>query len=426
MIFDVLTLILSTFIAIKSIFRIISNRYSLLHLCLIVYYLMQCLPIAFQLLYGLDSMKTISPIFYKAMTDERVSYIYNVLSLLTCILLYAFADKFSIRKHSNIFLIVNNFKPNLCFIVAISILMFLPPIVAVVFSPSPSIYFEYAYFYRLDKGGLYSIERLYHYGVVIPALFFSFAFVLLRYFFKKHTDFINCIDVYICIFLITWINQKRTILVFLLLGILAIDFFKRNYGSFSSYLKKCFAFLMIIIGYFVYYANVAKSLDSNDFFRTYTIYFSRLNVEKVAIFDQLYDNRLLDYKGQSLIFDLFSWIPRSVWPSKPGMYTKYFTAYVETGYGSQSFWQPYNLQVNIWGDWVSSLGVLGHFAALVFIIWIIRKSELSDNMITCISGVVFVLLYLMFGFEGIVMYSFYIWILSMLYTKFSKVRILVY
>ena len=297
-------------------------------------------------------------------------------------------------------------------------MMFLPIVIVVSLAPQPDIYLEYAYFYNVNDEML-SVESLYHNYIVTPVLYISFLFTLLKYFKKRDSSFFNCIDIYVCVFLITWISQKRTIMVFLLLGILVIDFLKRN--DFRKQIKKSISFVIVIVAYFIYYLENVKN-TGNDFFQTFTLYFSRLNVEKVAMYDLFYDNKMLDYRGQSVLYDFLFFVPRIIWPSKPAMYTKYYTEYVFNGCGSENCWLPFNYQVNIFGDWVSSFGIIGHFLALCFIYFIIRKSEQSTSKMMYTSGAVFTILYLMYGFEHLVTCLWIIWLYSLIKYR-NKVKI---
>lgn len=408
---DIITFLISTYVAIKSVSRLAKNQYSALHICIIVYYLMHCFPLALQYYYGLDSAKDISLIFYEALTDEAVALCYDVITIITCCILYRVANTYS-KVSQNTSRIMRGVKSKPIVSFLLTMMMYLPIIAVVAFAPDSSVYFTYSYFYIVDSD-MVSIEALYHNKIVVITLYISFAFILLKYYMRRNTRFLKCIDIYFCIFLITWVSQKRTILVFVLLGILVVDFVKKNYMCFNELRNKFIVFMLVIVGYFVFYSSFVKN-TGDDAFSTYTLYFSRLNVEKVAIYDLFYDNKMLDYRGQSLLYDLFFFVPRSLWPSKPGMYTKYFTAYVCSGSGSESNWLPFNYQVNIFGDWVSSLGIIGHFFALIFILFIIRKSERSTSKVMYISGIVFVLLYLMYGFEHIVIVSYLIWLFSFL------------
>lgn len=414
---DLITFLLSTIFLVSSIKKLINGKFSLFYVCLIVYYFMNCFPIGLQFYYELDFAKDISSIFYKALTDEYVSLCYDILTLLTCCIFYLWGNKYS-KTNGNGILVFSSFKMCSVIDILITLMMFFPIVLAVSLAPQPNIYWEYAYFYTVDDDML-SIEGLYHNYIINPVLYVSFLFTLLKYFNKRHSSIFYSIDIYFCIFLITWISQKRTIMVFLLLGILMIDFFKRN--DYKKLIKKSALFITVIVVYFIYYSKNVKDTGS-DLFQTFTMYFSRLNVEKVAIYDLFNDDKMLDYRGQSVLYDFVFFVPRVIWPSKPAMYTKYFTAYVDSGCGSESYWLPFNYQVNIWGDWVSSFGIIGHFFALCFIYFVIRKSEQSTSKTMYISGAVFIILYLMYGFEHLVACLWLVWFYCLVvkYKKKSK------
>ncbi len=398
-IINLLTIIITTTITLKCIYKLINNHYSLLHICLIVYYIMQCLPLIFELFYDLNTIKqNLNLIFYKAMTDEYVALIYDFYVIVTSYILYVYANKYANNKNqfSLSLKIQNHMIRGL-----IAVMMFVPIVVALIMAPNPNIYTIYGYFYVVDPNQS-SIDYLYYSVVMHWALTISAIFILIRYFTKyKKSNW----DVYLSLLLITWLSQKRTLTIFIMIGILGIDFIKNNYSDKKLLVRKAIVFCSLIAAYFIIYNNNVK-YTGDDFFTTYTAYFSRLNVEKVAIYDILYDNKLLEYRGQSVLYNLCWFVPRSIWPDKPAMYCKYFTAYSEYGVGNENYWLPFNYQVNIWGDWVSSFGLLGHFFALIFVILVIHYSEQSNSMALKCFGLFFIILYLMFGFEHIVAYLF--------------------
>ena len=141
---------------------------------------------------------------------------------------------------------------------------------------------------------------------------------------------------------------------------------------------------------------------------------------KVAIYDRLNDKIILKYPGESILYNLLWFIPRSIWESKPYPYYKYFTSYVFSGIYNGKISNS-NFQVNMLSEFISNFGIIfGTIITLIIIIKIIKTSENSNNKITYFSGVGFVALYMTYGFENIVRYIFLIWIFSKIYTFISK------
>ena len=71
-----------------------------------------------------------------------------------------------------------------------------------------------------------------------------------------------------------------------------------------------------------------RSRQASTFYVNLRIDYGRDAVMKQAIFAELNPDRLriLDYRGQSAVFDLLFFVPRRLWPGKPFPYSTYVTA----------------------------------------------------------------------------------------------------
>lgn len=417
---DIITFILTTYFAILTFVRLVRKDCNAIHICLIVYYIMNCLPICVDLFADKENlMMNSTSIVYKAMTDYNVAIIYDVFCISTCYILYKFANKRKEIAFQNIY--VPRALDSTTMRILLTLLMFVPLLSTVALAPNPNIYLTYCYFYTSAYNEI-GVEYLYHNEVMHKVLMVTFFVGLLKYYAKKKTTPLNCIDTYLCIFVIAWINQKRTTLLFFIIGILVIDFIKQNHSSVKAFMRKTIIYLSLYFAYFVYYAIWVKPTGDDDY-GTYRGYFSRLFNEKVAIYDILYDNKMLEYIGQSVLFDLLWFVPRSFWPDKPAAYCKYFTAYAVTGNGSKDYWVPFNYQVNIWADWVSSFGLIGHYLALIFLVWFVCITQKSKRFYVKLCGLLFAILYLSFGFEGFICVMFLFLVFVLLKDKILKTHV---
>lgn len=409
--FDILTILIASAILMIPIKKLYRDTNNIMDICIIIFYIMQVFPLVIQWIIGdVTEIATESDRIYFAMTDEWVSLIYDILILFSMIIMIIVRQRIgSNGKRDNISKNLNSIKvSNLMFLI-LNCMIFLPLILGLFLAPDKSVYSKFSFFYMEGIESRESSAYLFHVSVMYRLKNISLLFILISYFLQKDTKNRKNFPIIIGIILCTWIEGKRGVLTYALIGILAIDYIKKNQDN-KRIIKKAMVFLTIIISYFIIYNSLTGKGGNASFFNEYTFYFSRLNAEKLAIYDKLYDNSILQYPAQTIIYDLLFFVPRRMWASKPVMYCRYFTGYAYTGDGTQMLGG--NLQVNIWAEYVSNFGIFGHFFALFLLIIIVSKVEKSDNFFVNITGMLFIFMYLMFGFESIVIILYVSWIVS--------------
>ena len=297
--------------------------------------------------------------------------------------------------------------------ILLSIGMFFPVLSAVIFAPNPKVYFTYSYFY-MNPIDMLADTYIFHVIYVNRLCFLSVLFILLKYFSKLQKKWINKIDIIFAIFLCVWINGKRGILIALLLGIIVIDLFNSLKAN-RKIISKTILFLLIIISYFKLFSYLTGKQSGSDFFYLYNLYFSRLGSEKLSIYDSLYTNKMLQYPGQSVLFDLLFFVPRKIWLNKPSFFAAYYTGYAYFGDGS-CFLRD-NLLVNIWSEFYANFGIGGHFIALYIIITLAKYAERSASFLVYFAVSIFIICYMSFGFEWIVLFIYAFMIFMIFYDK---------
>lgn len=344
LVLDLFTVFLATILLSYNIKKIIFYNIGIIDLVSIVYYFMQVLPLLTQYLRGITiSDANGNLLLYNALIDEKVAIEYDVLCISTVFILYFFSYNGRLNVMNNN--IGKTYYANMYIVTFIRMMSILPILIGFICCPNKDVYLTFSYFYNTTFNPL-SKEYLYHTNIMSTVTLVSCFFFLLNYFFSDNNRS-NKIFTWICLALCTWIDGKRTLMVIALLGILAIDYLKQNYHG-ISFMKRGAYFLLLIVSYFICYGLFTNKGHNDDWYINYSFYFNRLNVEKLAIYDKLYTNKMLQYTGQTILFNLFFFIPRTLWPDKPGMYCKYFTGYAYNGDGSH--WVSGNYQVNIWGS----------------------------------------------------------------------------
>jgi len=411
-----MTIILTLYPLIKSILKIISGKYSILHLGIVVTWVMQVLPLLIECFLGISNQAQTYVNMYYAMTDAKTGRIYNLMLLGVIYFMYILANHSYKKQQRDYHILKELLNVHIPVVgqLVLSVLMFLP-VLAVLLAPQPSIYLKFAYFYRKTVSAESAI-RLYHTSYIMYANYIAFGASMMKYLYRKKRKLFANVDIFCSIFLYSWIDGKRALLIFSLIGILAIDILKRTYANRRDKLiAKAILFACISIAFFGAYSEYTGKGTESEFLLQYTMYFSRMSSVKTAIYDWLNGHQILEYKGQTMLYNLFFFVPRSFWPSKPVMYCKYFTAY-SLGRVSTDF-LSWNLLVNIWTEFVSNFGIIGMLLAVILISWVARISENSDSIVVYLFGTIFVVFYLCFGFETFTTISYLAWMASLLGIK---------
>lgn len=417
-----ISVIYCMFFAFSSVKKILNNKYSILHIAVVFFFVMQVIPIVFEAFFGIDESMSIYKNMYIAMLDKSTSFAYCFFVMFTISCLYCLGNSL-LKKQKHKFSIIDtitSIKINSIISFVVFIGMFVPPILAVAFSPDWTIYTDFSYFYTNDYYKNSDIY-LYHTSVVTVANCLAFGFTIVQYLCrdisKKHINF----DVFFAIVLFTWIDGKRTLLTFSLIGILAIDVLKRRYRNRAGkLLGKALVFSIIIIGYFIFYSQITGKGIDLAFGVKYELYYSRLSSVKTAIYDLLNGSKMLDYNGQSILYNILFFVPREFWENKPVMFCKYFTAYA-LGHSTSDF-VSWNLLVNIWTEFIANFGFVGNILAIAFCYFVAKITENTNNVLVYLFGTLFILFYFVFGFEVFALIAYILWIALLCVSKF-KVKI---
>lgn len=410
---DLCVFLISTYIALRAVTKIYHGRYSMLHFCVLIFYAMQVLPIFVSLFGKLDKIQLYYEYMYYAMIDDSVAYIYDLFAIAGMLILSYNADKLS--KYSNVS-VLSNFKlgAKRQYIVAMAAICMVLPLFGIILAPHPQVYLKFSYFYMNEYSNT-GVDYLYHRTIMKILTYISFAGMMVFYYLAKRN---KKLYTYLVLILVTWVNGKRTLMVFMIAGILVIDFLKWDKHSrryINRLIWKAIFFGIIIVGYYLFYNDKTGKSNFADDYLLYATYFSRMSNVKVSIYDLLNQGKMLQYPCQTLLYNLLFFIPRVLWEGKPYPYYKYFTSYVYYGVSNKVV-PNMQFQVNIWSEFISNMGISGYVAALYLVIWIVKKSEKSSNSIIMLSGTVFAFLYMMYGFEHIIQITYVVWAVSSIWT----------
>lgn len=386
------------------------SRYSVLHICALVFYVIQVVPLLVDTFSSIDELQKETPYIYYAMTDEKVNIYYSLFCLVSMHALYKVGVIYSNKVLKTNKIALN--APKNKIIEYVSFAFMFIPMVGVVLAPDPSIYSKFSYFYT-HSYNVTGVEFQYH-KLVILLLNYVACFSILIYYYQKSENKVALFFLFLASFVVVWVDGKRAFMLFLFLGMIFIDFIKSNFKIKKIYSKKNIIIFILIIGYLSYYSSVTNKNKTETFFQTYNAYLCRESEVKLSIYSLLNGNDMLPYSGASLLYDATFFLPRQVWKDKPYGFYNYLTSYAYFGTGN-NFLPGSNRQVNIWSEFIANFGIIGYFFSILFVCGIIRRSERSPNRVVYVIGSLFMILYMCFGFEFIVMLLFYIWLFLYLF-----------
>lgn len=418
LILKIFSIIIPTFMLILMLTKnIINKKFNIMHISYILFYIVQVIPVLYYMIFGVDEDIKRYGLTYEAMLNIKTDTIYSIFLIVISILYYYLAKSITKTFKVNS---INQIKEKLktsfllknihCkWIYFFGMFITIP---FIIFSPNISVYTHFAYFY-MPKANWISAEYIYHTSIMSKVNLIAFICTLLFYLSNNKKD--NNIFVIISAILITWINQKRTLIVFLMLGIIFIDFFLKEKKMKKTVLKAIIFFIIEVV-YFIVYRYLTNKGANHTVNWLYTFYFSRLANVKVSIYDLFVEHKMLNYIGQSFVYDLLWFVPRKLWSAKPYPYDNYYTAFV---FGKKIFEVPWDFQVNIWCEFFSNFGYLGPIIAILFIYQLVKNIEKSTNIITYAAGSMFIIIYTIFGCTGMALYLLTLYIISCVFNKFK-------
>lgn len=201
------------------------------------------------------------------------------------------------------------------------------PLIVALTSPTPSAYLGYAV--SLSKGLTPAAAAHHEWMSIASLLSVGTAALLLLAMNPLKTLHIFAVAPWLV--LSCWLNGKRFIV---LLSIAMLGYVLWQKGTVRG--VRLFALSTVALAAFVLF-SVAYQADVRDFGATRTVTEQRESIRidygreaqiKMTIFAELHPEqmRILEFRGQSLLFSLTAYIPRSWWVGKPLPYAQYFTS----------------------------------------------------------------------------------------------------
>ncbi len=412
--FQIFAILINAFYFIKTLKNLHYNL-KIIYVILLLFQVIFVLPIIIEWFFGVQDYSSKSLRFEMALNDSTTSVIYSLFVIIISSAFYFYGKK---NKNNNPLLndfhnIIKKIRIDKAILPFIFFMMFIPLFLAF-FSPSPEKYFtEYAYFQRFS---IYAsrYELWYHRNVMkIGGYLALLSVVIYRLLSRNHC--LNTILIIIAAIIAGILDGKRTLFAFILFAIIAVDILKTPKGKFP--IIKMTITSLFILTFFIWYAFIIDKhpvgVDSIDNLRLY--FFRDVDV-KFSIYALLNPDkfRMLEYWGQSYLFNLFQFVPREIWMNKPYPYDTYLTA-VALGYSPGTI-ISWNYQTSLFGEAISNLGWLGIPFSIFMIIKFISISERTRNPLI-IALALFIVMFSFMNHFGSFSFYFIIWVILMIKTK---------
>lgn len=323
---DWMLIIVSTLMALSSYRRIIRDRYSsVAHFILLVEYIFLSSPILFNYCLGVPTYESLPwyRTFLSSMTDERIAVVYDVYILISMVLLYLYAVNHDAREAKHKTYVETQYDSFFTNRTALVLVIFLP-VIQIMASGQLVSYLVYG---TSSVRGITSSEFMEYQHLFVQLSIYAFCY---RMFSGPMTNR----KVFLLLaysFMIAWISGKRFVIALLLLvylfGFTRSGVDRKTRKKLERYVPLLFLAL-VIFSYF--YLVVVKPVPDTTFSGVYDMLrvdFGRDDVIKFVIEREFFQkDPILEYRGQTILSEFLTFVPRFIWPNKPRPHYVYLTA----------------------------------------------------------------------------------------------------
>jgi oligosaccharide repeat unit polymerase len=275
------------------------------------------------------------------------------------------------------------------------------PVLLLLLAPNPFFYLKYAATLELDAGArrwkvAADLSRELEFHQYLSALtVLSAISAVLWIGSRERLRARHFVGIVPWVFLDFWIFGKRSIIMIFLLMLWYILWSNGMLRRERFFLSVIVVSVVMWSVSFVYQSQVRGVGEGVKSFDTYTnarVDFGRDDVIKQTIYAELNPERLniLEYRGQSILFYVTAFVPRSMWSSKPLPYAQYVTSAMFMtkprmwGWGMTTSWLE---------EAIANFGWFGFFLGPYMLAWVCVRGDRSRSpVLRLISVVVAVLL----------------------------------
>lgn len=348
------------------------KRFYCIYPIIAVFDLVMVVPVFLEMLWGIPNIPY--PNFVRAMEDETTMIIYCFFVLFAQVLFFVELKRIKkkskkIKKSNDIqekLVFVQNFKYKkylllFCYIIIIICVL------AVLMSPMPSYYLSLrsVHFKVYDKIVSYSEN------VIRPLFELLIVAIITLKLLDSKNDFPRLLFRGMLVLFFTVVNGKRTYLMIIVAVFFLIDLLRK--GSLKKIALKYTLLFGLVAVYFVEYMYITDKISYNsDWYYELQEYIFRSMHVRFSIYATLHPNNIhiLDYSGQSILYNLLFFIPRMIWASKPWPYIDYYIMGVLNLSSRNAI--TFHMPASYYPEFVSNFGLIGLPLSMIFTIWMTR------------------------------------------------------
>lgn len=200
----------------------------------------------------------------------------------------------------------------------------------------------------------------------------TIAFLMYLYVVPKNKYFSHVLAVAAMLFA-AWINGKR----YIFFETIIFAFFILSMTN-KVNTKKLFGLAMVVFPLLVglaYLYQILYKPDAGGFLGYLEIDFSRDYGVILSIYRELIHKPILEFRGQSMLYNLFFWVPRVLFPQKPWPYAQYFT---NAALGRElSDFEPlgWGTTTTIFSEFLTNFGWIGLILSIFIVLALIRRID---------------------------------------------------
>ena len=364
-------------ISITNLLNVVKNykRFHCIYPIIAVFDLVMVVSILLELILGIpDIPRDVYMNFVRAMEDQTTLVIYCVFVFAAQVAFFHELKRIKIvdrnlNKNNGIqdfLLFVQKNKYKNVVMMACGIIIVIN-IIAIVLSPN------LLYYLTLRSVHLQTSVQIVQYtkSIVNPLLNLLIGAIILLKIFDLRNKIESVILRGLLVIFYTLVNGKRTYLMIIVGVFFLIDLLRE--GSLRKIAPKYIILFGLVVIYFYEYMYITDKISYNsDWYYEMQEYIFRSMHVRFSIYAALHPKQIhvLDYPGQSILFSLFFFIPRSLWTSKPWPYIDYYMRAV-LNLSSLSY-VTYHMPASYYPEFVSNFGLLGLPLSIFFTIWISR------------------------------------------------------
>lgn len=352
------------------------------------------------------------PGFLVASKDYTTRIIYSIYIVYIPFILYKYG---TVRKSVNNV----NYDINANSIKFILYIFLFLPILLILFSPNPLIYLNYA---AVTKGLLNLEEREFHYYVSLFSMMSILAYIILI-FIKRGRIFSYSIILLPFIIIDIWVYGKRFIVATFIVLLVFVLWKKGILKGFRIIIIGIMSSVLIFL-YSSIYQDTVRDYESYSFEEKYThfrIDYGRDAVTKLTIFSELNPDKIkiLNFRGESFLFDLTFFVPRDIWPEKPYPYAQYVTSAVF--FSEPKLW-GWGFTTSIFEEMIANFSWFGMILAPFSIALICRISDSFNNGLISIFGILIATLLMVLHLAPYIT-IFMLWVFTIIIFKFKRNKV---